>query len=173
MSLLQAGCRLHSGSRHSWRLVSASSLRSPSGRSWQQGIVTQEQAHQVQASAPGNPASSHTAVDVPEAAIAAQFEKGAKMCEGCKAVRPLAEFAKLATTADGYHYLCRACFFERQAARYPDKQGVPHPAGPKTCSKCGLTKEGRDFPKDAKAKDGLFYKCRACQAHDKAAYTTT
>ncbi|KAK9807512.1 hypothetical protein WJX72_001220 [[Myrmecia] bisecta] len=101
------------------------------------GSRAERRGTRCQASAPRNPAS------LPEgkrdmtydqaASTAAQRQKGGKLCEGCKAVRALVEFSELATTEDGYHYLCRACVWERQAVRYPDKADIPHANTCKTC----------------------------------------
>lgn len=94
----------------------------------------------------------------------------AKVCASCQRPKLRVDFLKTASTIDGRTDNCRACLAVVKAKRSENE--LHHLAlsveaawaQAKACKVCGLTKERRDFIRQAAAKDGTSNMCRACKS---------
>jgi hypothetical protein len=90
-----------------------------------------------------------------------------KTCSQCEYTKPLVDFAKRATSADGHDHVCRACM----AVFYAKRRGkelhhlalTPEEAWEqaKFCTKCAVKKEIREF---GRCLEGTQPECRACRS---------
>lgn len=98
-----------------------------------------------------------------------------RACRKCGADKPLAEFSKAPRGKYGRKATCKECDAARHASKFIPKQRDEEAqriryelrwAGPKTCTKCGLSKERSEFSKNRDGKFGpiLNSHCKACQA---------
>jgi hypothetical protein len=87
------------------------------------------------------------------------------------------DFEKTVTSADERTEACRACLAALKAMR-PGSilpswhlKLTPEEAWEraKSCTKCGLVKELRDFARGAGCKDGIRSRCRSCSSRDSVA----
>jgi hypothetical protein len=99
-----------------------------------------------------------------------------KTCSQCEYTKPLVDFAKRVTSADGHEHVCRACM----AVFYAKRRGkelhhlalTPKEAWEKakTCTKCAVKKEIREFQR---CLEGTQSWCRACQNQRSRAVQTS
>jgi hypothetical protein len=108
----------------------------------------------------------------------AKLDKQVKQCIMCEYSKPLEDFEKTVSSKDKRTEACRACMAVLRARRPGSKifpswhlKLTPEEAWEraKSCTKCGLVKELRDFGMDAKYKDGIRRRCRSCASRDTGA----
>jgi hypothetical protein len=92
--------------------------------------------------------------------------EGEKWCRECDTVKPLDAFQRHSKTRDGRQTYCRDCFARRYRATR-EAQGlisrpVSLPPGFKFCRGCQETKALVEFPASARARDGRYFRCKAC-----------
>jgi hypothetical protein len=87
--------------------------------------------------------------------------EGMKRCGTCEHVKPLVEFAKDSSKADGLRYQCRKCRNALVVRTTPNSQLT---LTEKTCNECAETKPVDAFSKDAKSSGGVKGKCKDCCA---------
>jgi hypothetical protein len=109
----------------------------------------------------------------------AESNKQVKQCSICKYSKPLVDFVKTVTSADERTEACRACMAVLKAMRPGSRifwhlKLTPEEAWEraKSCTKCGLVKELRDFARDAKYKDEIGHHCRSCVSRNSGAQPT-
>jgi hypothetical protein len=109
---------------------------------------------------------------------AAGSDKQVKSCNICKYSKPLVDFEKTLTSADERTEACRACMAVLRARRPGSRifpswhlKLTPEEAWEraKSCTKCGLVKELRDFARDATCKDEISNRCRSCDSRSNGA----
>jgi hypothetical protein len=108
----------------------------------------------------------------------AKSDKQVKSCNICKYSKPLVDFEKMVTSADKRTEACRACLAVLKSMRPGSRtfpswhlKLTPEEAWEraKSCSKCGLVKEFRDFARGAAYKDVIVYQCRSCASRNSGA----
>jgi hypothetical protein len=95
-----------------------------------------------------------------------------KTCNVCGRSKLLVDFKKTVSSQDERTVTCRACLAAlksmRPGARYvaAHLRLTPEEAWEraKICTSCKITKELRDFVRDARSKDGTWYICRSCMS---------
>jgi hypothetical protein len=89
-----------------------------------------------------------------------------KICNGCRAEKPLSDFHKKTASPDGLKPRCKAC--DSEAAReWRDKRLSEGPVivpTVKLCGRCSETKPSYAFHKNRKALDGLHVYCKVCRS---------
>lgn len=85
-----------------------------------------------------------------------------KTCKSCGAEKPLDQFHKDRSKADGLNFYCKPCMIAKQkdyAARPPRRKD---PEGQKTCSTCKTLKPVSEYFAQAGRYDGLRRDCKTC-----------
>lgn len=95
-----------------------------------------------------------------------------RVCTKCSLDKPLPEFSKNSRGKYGVKPSCKACDSARHASSYIPKQRTLRPprsgAEPKTCTKCGITKQLAEFSlsRKATATTNAVYRseCKPCNS---------
>ena len=90
-----------------------------------------------------------------------------KTCVRCGELKALDAFHKDTRRRDGRTSECKSCFNAKKRARNATLDRAPS-SMPKTCTKCGATKPGRDFHRDKRASDGRMSCCKQCFHENRA-----
>jgi hypothetical protein len=114
----------------------------------------------------------------PGVGSAAGSDKQVKSCNICRYSKPLVDFEKTVSSEDERTEACRACLAVLRAMRPGSRVSpswnlklTPEEAWEraKSCTKCRLVKELRDFAVGPQFKDGTRYHCRSCDSRDSRA----
>jgi hypothetical protein len=108
----------------------------------------------------------------------ARSNKQVKTCNICRYPKPLVDFEKTVSSEDERTEACRACLAAFRAMRPGLRVSpswhlklTPEEAWEraKSCTKCRLVKELRDFGVGATYKNGIRSRCRSCASRDSGA----
>jgi len=94
-----------------------------------------------------------------------------KTCPSCKTSKPEGDFGLDRSSKNGLSAYCRACNRTRAIAARARNRAQDRMARTdvlKTCVKCQLVKPGIEFNVSRGTKDGLGFRCKACQREDYA-----
>jgi len=89
-----------------------------------------------------------------------------KICPNCKTAKSEGDFGLCRSNKDGLSSYCRECNRARMAATRERNRAQSHVARSeivKTCVKCKVVKSGIEFNVSRGTKDGLAFRCKACQ----------
>ena len=88
-----------------------------------------------------------------------------KTCSKCGVSKPLLEFNKDGSGKHGVRGTCKEC---EAACKFSNKVDftriTPHETGTKFCKSCGVTKPVAEFSYSSYSKDGLYSRCKKCDA---------
>jgi hypothetical protein len=96
---------------------------------------------------------------MPTATIFTTASSSERVCRLCGKTKPVSDFGRDRTDADGFNPVCRQCCRERQAKRPSHDVSVSE----KTCRTCGKTKPAGEFWRRTALKDGLMSECKKCR----------
>ena len=82
-----------------------------------------------------------------------------KSCRRCGKAKPVSDFGRDSTCADGINTACKQCCRELQSRRPSNDVSVSE----KTCRTCGKTKPASEFWRRTALKDGLMSECKKCR----------
>ena len=93
------------------------------------------------------------------------------VCTNCNQNKPLTEYHKDKSTADGYRHVCKSCRLKvnkhyRDNNRQININKIYTENDVKTCSKCRQRKLYYEFYKNATKKLGLVSYCKQCELND-------
>lgn len=91
-----------------------------------------------------------------------RITEGTKKCLTCNKEKPVADMVADKNSKDGLAVICYEC--DRKRGK-KNRERIKHPPQIyilKTCTGCGIEKQGKEFPLDPSHSDGLKSKCYEC-----------
>jgi hypothetical protein len=99
-----------------------------------------------------------------------------KSCKRCGETKALTEYTHRTASPDGLAAWCRechlACYRKRAAHRRAHRDSITTPAT-KTCSRCRVTLDSREFHRSTATYDGLQTFCKVCSVQASREYRAT
>lgn len=93
----------------------------------------------------------------------AAIPEGCKQCAMCKEIKPFETFSRSKGRKDGRHSYCKNCG-QTPAGKAQKADKASWPSDHKRCCQCKEVKPFAAFHRRERAKDGLAYQCKVCEA---------
>lgn len=91
-----------------------------------------------------------------------------KICKICQLDKPLIEFHWVKASSS-YHTYCKICLHAYNKKSSSKSRLTVEPPKTQVCSRCGVTKEVKDFVKDLSTRTGIRSLCKKCKSSSPAA----
>lgn len=89
-----------------------------------------------------------------------------KVCKMCHEEKPLSEFHRHPCTKDGHRGKCKTCRSKEEKGRKIVVSYLPMLGLRKACTKCKVEKDGCEFYKNPRSKNGYTTECKECRRKD-------
>ena len=93
-----------------------------------------------------------------------------KTCRSCGETKPPTGFYRQTAKKDGLASSCKACLYARRNAKRNEIDNPEPTVDEKWCPGCLGMVKAEDFPRNRRAKSGLWTYCRECESDRKASY---